>query len=204
MSTCSTNLRIPSHAYYQELVDEITSKYRIPSIDVYESDTSNACATIIPARYSDGVSRPIIAFNPRFVARLWRQSEWAVIAVFAHEVAHHYNLDLRKRKSLAFWNDPVSHKQELNADRFAGYVLRCKGASLNDSLDMYRAVPFVESRSHPNVRMRANAMRTGWNEAHCKFTPKRRVVQPSPASMNLNQALFGLAGIFLIGALIAD
>lgn len=174
MNSCTYNLR-PANPYYQNMVDKITAKLNMPPIEVYQADTANACATMYKSEIGQ---KPIITYNASFINRLQNLNIWAVYFVFAHEVAHHYNKDLHGQflSRLRGYNK-VSHRKELNADYFAGWVLRCEGARYSDASSFYDALPLHHSDSHPAGYLRKQAMTKGWNDANCKYAPPKRVVQ---------------------------
>lgn len=178
MSSCTYNLR-KSDPKYQYLVNRITKMAGMThSISVYAADTNNACATLYK-RCDNEPQKPIITYNPRFINNIRYYSDWAVIAVFAHEVAHHYNKDLygeyiAKLYGFGFSADINTkfHKQELNADRFAGWVLRNEGASLNEALELAHFLDENDTYTHPGVAKRILAIEQGWNEANNQLKPK--------------------------------
>lgn len=194
MNNCTYNLR-QANPYYQSVVNSITSKLNMNPIQVYAADTANACATL----FKNG--EPIITYNPQFIMDVQNHSLWAMYFVFAHEVAHHYNEDLYGH----FLNrlngiNPQSHRKELNADYFAGWVLRCEGASLYDARSLYEAMDMQESYTHPGAYQRKVAMENGWREANCQISPPKKVVsQPQTQSPDLADVFLGIGILALLG-----
>lgn len=174
---------------YQDLVNRLTEKVNLGFIPVYISyDIENAQAVFNP-----NTGQRYIQYNPDFIAELHSYSYWAVLMVFAHEVAHHYNHDLR---SNFFGRENTSHKKELNADWFAGWILFCEGASLDQATDVFEAYPFSESHSHPGANKRIAALTDGWRKANCRYNPPRKVTKPKD---NTGEILIGVAaGLALI------
>jgi hypothetical protein len=75
--------------------------------------------------------------------------------LIAHEVGHHFCGHL---------NSEPSHELELKADRFAGATLKLMGRTLESAL---AAVPLFDerpSKSHPEKRLRIEAITAGWND----------------------------------------
>lgn len=201
MNSCTYRLR-PSAPQYQNLVNRIVKMVGLDySIDVFASDTDNACATLFK-RNSDDSGKPIIAYNPLFIESIKRSSPWAVYAVFAHEVAHHYNKDLYGDYVAGLFGIPIdkkSHRQELNADRFAGWVLRYEGASLSNAMEMYQVIPFEKSYTHPSMELRMQAMKAGWIEANNKLIARQQLGNVKRNQANdVGNALLGIAALALI------
>jgi hypothetical protein len=103
-----------------------------------------------------------IAYNPKFMLRVKdrTKSDWGAISVLAHEIGHHlsgHTLIKRRR-------DP---QEELEADRFSGFILYKMGASLEEAKS---AINFVELNSdpetHPPKIERLIAITSGWLDAN--------------------------------------
>lgn len=185
---------------YQNAVNQITRRFNMGYIMVRPNPfIKNAHATT-----DRETGHLLIEYNPPFMARLESYSKWAVLMVLAHEVAHHYNLDLYGRFRGGYNSN---QKQEINADRFAGFVLRCHGANWDQATDVFEAIDFHRSDKHPDEASRVNALWKGWNEAECKINPPRRVVR-SNNNDDLGKALIGLGlgvlAIFGIAALASN
>jgi tetratricopeptide (TPR) repeat protein len=101
-----------------------------------------------------------------------RTSNWSSLAILAHEVGHHINghaIDITmyaggvvEAKSLA-----NKHKQELEADEFAGFVMAKLGADLNSALSFTNIFTDKEDTysTHPSKSKRVNAVRKGFMKA---------------------------------------
>jgi hypothetical protein len=166
-----------ANPFYQRVVDRITRKLEMNRIKVYRANVPNALATLFQSGSSDQ-GRPIIAYNPSFIKEVRHHSVWSMYFVFAHEVAHHYNQDLYGAFIGNGYNiNWQSHRQEINADYFAGWVLRCEGASLKDSLEVYDIVEFEESYTHPSEFVRRQALINGWRDANCRMAPPKRIIR---------------------------
>ena len=100
-----------------------------------------------------------IEYNPDFIGEMnkKRNPAWTYIFILAHEVGHHLNgHTIRKgRKELT---------AELEADEFAGFMLRKLGATLFQSRMAVQHIsnPVVTS-THPAGRDRIDAVERGWN-----------------------------------------
>ena len=102
-----------------------------------------------------------ILYNPTYITTLNRitKTKWAVMALLAHEVGHHLNgHTIRKGGS--------TPELELEADEFAGFILRKLGATLEQSQNVMHYIAKVkESKTHPSRDSRLLAIEKGWNKA---------------------------------------
>ena len=102
-----------------------------------------------------------ILYNPSFISWInnTTKDKWAAIALMAHEVGHHLNGHTIKRSG----SKPAL---ELEADEFAGFVLRKLGASLEQSQEVMKYIASAEaSRTHPARASRMTAIENGWSKA---------------------------------------
>ena len=136
----------------QEILDFIvmgTSGWRLLA-----SSQDKASASMDPV---SGERR--IVYNEDFIDDLTGESEsvWANVAILAHEVAHHLN------NHLEGGDEERRRIEELEADRFAGYILFRKGASEEATQRVFRALG--GGGEYPPVRDRVAAARNGWLRA---------------------------------------
>ncbi len=98
-----------------------------------------------------------IVYNEDFIRNLRGESDsvWANVAILAHEVAHHLNNHLQTGDS------ETRQIEELEADRFAGYVLFRKGASEEATQRVFRTLGGGRG-GYPPVADRVAAARNGW------------------------------------------
>lgn len=171
MTSCTYNLR-KGAVYYQNMVNRYKTMLNMHHpIEVFEADTDNACATLYK-RCSSEPQKPIITYNPRFIAHLHSVSPWAVNAVFAHEVAHHYNGDLNGAYLQRLVGNRINHKshrQELDADFVAGWILAFEGAPLSQTTLLYHLIAMPDTYTHPATHKRIEAARKGWLEAKLRL-----------------------------------
>jgi hypothetical protein len=159
MDTNKTGLRIaPLH--YQGLVNRITKlagfKHRLW---VYETSSVKTWNTHCKA----GV--PIIAYNPKFMARACKAGKWAVIAAFASEVIYHYNMDFHGKYICKYYDlkmGPGMYHRRMNMDYFVGRVLRHEGASREEAL----SVLLQTQESKFENREREQMLTAGWIAAN--------------------------------------
>ena len=102
-----------------------------------------------------------ILYNPSFIARInsLTKNKWAAMALLAHEVGHHLNgHTISKRGS--------TPALELQADEFAGFIMRKLGATLEQSQHVMNLIAKTEeSSTHPSKNSRKLAIEKGWNKA---------------------------------------
>ena len=142
----------------REVVQRIISLIGLPdtAFDVRESmDVANAEATT----ENQGKDR-IILYNPTWMSsfRSSIRTNWSDWVVLAHEVGHH----------VAFHMDPSfpNHEAELQADYFAGFILKRLGAPLPEvQLAMAMIGSDQPSASHPEKTRRVAAITKGWEAA---------------------------------------
>ncbi len=83
---------------------------------------------------------------------------WSELTVLAHEIGHHLNAHTLDGKG-------SRHDRELEADRFAGFVVSRLGGSLDSALMLYREFSEEGSRTHPPRAKRMEAVEAGWRHA---------------------------------------
>ena len=185
--------------FYQNAVNRMTQVLRMNQIEVYEGAVANAAATHTKKSLID-FGRPIIVYNPNFMAKMLRENKWAVYFVLAHEVSHHYNGDLHGNFMFTHKRvDERAHRQELNADYMAAWILRCEGASLAQTLAFYNAIDDYESYTHPSASERRQMAMKGWTEANCRFKPAPKVT-PKVKEPSFGEVLLGVSAVALAGA----
>ncbi len=102
-----------------------------------------------------------IAYNPEFMLRVKdrTKSDWGAISVLAHEIGHHlsgHTLITRRR-------DP---QEELEADRFSGFILYKMGATLEEAKSCASLVELNSNETHPPKTERLIAITLGWLDAN--------------------------------------
>ena len=80
---------------------------------------------------------------------------WRETGIMAHEVGHHLGGHTRT-------DNATQHAQELEADRFAGFVLAKLGASLPQATRWAQDLSEEGAESHPPRRQRLIAISDGW------------------------------------------
>lgn len=105
--------------------------------------------------------RRLVIYQPAFMAEIRQRtaSYWSLIGVLAHEIGHHANGHTLYRS----WG----HEKELEADRFAGFVMGRMGATEEQALSGIRIYGEpAATATHPAREERAAAVAAGWRAAH--------------------------------------
>lgn len=133
----------------EAVLDQVGISMNIPILEC--PNIENALAVTVPTQW--GRIR-YIAYDYVFLKEIEYDSrtKWSVIFVFAHEVGHHLHD-----------HTGSGHKGELEADKFAGFVLARMGASLKESIaGMHEIGSHHGSESHPPRDKRLQAIESGW------------------------------------------
>jgi len=103
-----------------------------------------------------------IAYNPKFMLRVKdrTKSDWGAISVLAHEIGHHLS-----------GNTLIKHKlnlqDELDADRFSGFIMYKMGATLEEAKSVINLVELNSNpETHPPKTQRLIAITIGWLDAN--------------------------------------
>jgi hypothetical protein len=103
-----------------------------------------------------------IAYSPKFMLRVKdrTKSDWGAVSVLAHEIGHHLagHTLIRKKR------DP---QEEIDADRFSGFILYKMGASLEEAKSCANLVELNSNpATHPPKTERLIAITIGWLDAN--------------------------------------
>lgn len=117
----------------------------------------------------DGYNRRYIYYNPEFMERIKdaARTDWAAMAILAHEIGHH----LQGHRTEDGGRTPqeeraIHYRQELEADKYSGFILRYLGASLREAQSAVAAYGDKDgSPTHPPMAARLEAIGAGWEEA---------------------------------------
>lgn len=130
------------------------------------AETANAEAQI----GEDG--QRYIFYNSTFMRELGAKTQkyWALVFVIAHEVGHHIagHLDFAGQ----------NHRVELEADRYAGFILGRMGATHDEAIAAVGAIGAgTGSSTHPPRDQRVQIVSLGWNDG---VGPARARPEPPP------------------------
>lgn len=148
------------------IIDEIVNLSGLESnfIVAEESRIENAAALVAnDKRY--------IFYNKDFIEKINNitNSDWAAISILAHEIGHHL-------QGHTISDSGSRPNQELEADKFSGFILNLMGASLGDAQIAIRKVaPENESTTHPARSKRLNAILEGFNNASKRLNKQTNV-----------------------------
>lgn len=136
-------------------IENILSYSGIPmNFEVYAANIENAVATIIN-------NKRYIIYDPNLFSIVDKNSNtyWNSMSIIAHEIGHHLSGHTMK-------NDIDSHKRELEADKFSGFILYKMGATLEQAIYTISLLGTeIDTDSHPSKYKRIEAITNGWNEA---------------------------------------
>lgn len=125
-----------------------------PNFQIKEANVKNAKAVIRD-------DHRLIIYNKDYIANIAKRGKtnWAGVFVLAHEIGHHLN-------GHTLYFDRSSYEAEIEADEFAGFVLRKMGASLKETQAGVSAVCKEKcTKSHPGKKARLKAIAKGWEKA---------------------------------------
>jgi len=123
-----------------------------------------------------------ILYNPEFISQVnsATKDKWACIFILAHEIGHH----LDGHTTLGVNSRP---EIELEADQFAGFVLRRMGATLEQAqLAMHFIASREASKTHPARMDRLEAIAKGWKKAEAQIAQISLKSLPSSQAANQN------------------
>jgi tetratricopeptide (TPR) repeat protein len=140
----------------QAILDKISAHTNlvipIEVVAVENTDNAEACP-------SDG-GKNYVAFKTEWLQGLYNETnnEWVIYAVLAHEIGH-----------FALGHEKVAYKPELEeqADEYAGRILAMMGASLENTLSVFRSAHLrgIAGGKYPTVNKRIAAAKRGWESA---------------------------------------
>jgi hypothetical protein len=117
--------------------------------------------------------RRLVLYQPAFMAEIRQRSGsyWSLIGVLAHEIGHHANGHTLYRS----WG----HEKELEADRFAGFVMARMGATREQALSGIRSYGDPAAKAtHPVREEREAAVEAGWRAAQPKLAQQAGTSAP--------------------------
>jgi hypothetical protein len=160
MDTSKKGLRA-APAQYQELVNRLTKLAGFKhTLHVYETTQNKAWQT----HNHNGL--PVIAYNPKYIEGVKKAGHWAVVALFANEIAYHHNMDFWGKYISEFYHIKTvspERRKRMNVDYFVGRVLRNEGASLGEALEVLALLG--KSKSDFVREEREEILTNGWKAA---------------------------------------
>jgi hypothetical protein len=157
--TTSTENTITLYYPRQREINQINSILKYSGLSsnfkIFGADIDNAIAIVIN-------NQRYILYDPKLLSYTDQQSGdyWSSMSILAHEIGHHLS-------GHTITNKGSNPNDELEADKFSGFVLYKLGASLSQSLAAMQTFGTTyETTTHPAKSRRLIAIEKGWNEAN--------------------------------------
>lgn len=128
------------------------------NFEIKAASVPNACA-VIKCDGSGNCDRYIL-YSQEFMESIksTTKTHFAELAILAHEIAHHLSGHTLTSKG-------SNYDMELEADKFAGFMLFKMGATIKEAKAAFITLPASGSDSHPPRSARIAAVANGWYEA---------------------------------------
>lgn len=151
-------------------IKPITDSELSPDINAYKTVVDVIRETglaqnfiIIPGDVKDVIAyiennERVLSYNPNFMKKVQNDSNWVGISVLARQIGHH--LGNHKIK-----DGKPSIEEELDADRYAGFVLQKMGASMQDAIHALEEGLKEKNDFQANKNKRIAALVEGFNKA---------------------------------------
>lgn len=123
--------------------------------------------------------------------------DWSSMFILAHEVGHHINGHTRDAALSKILDETSLEKQrqeELEADKFAGFVLAKLGATLEQTVAAVNLVSTNEDdlySTHPNKNKRLEAINLGYASSLPKISTNETTVEKSENKKTVTKSLYG-------------
>jgi len=154
-SSDSQTFKFPPDADAREIVRKMLSLIEAkPNFQLYASNVATVTAGFV------GKQRIVLYNQVLFGSRASDSKKWIGLAIFAHAVGHHVN-------SHSLTHDPDRRKAvELEADRFAAYILFKLGASAQQAAWALQSDEIAQEPAfYPSRSSRVDAVIAIWNSA---------------------------------------
>jgi hypothetical protein len=151
-------------------IKPITDSELSPDINAYKTVVDVIRETglaqnfiIIPGDVEDVIAyiennERVLSYNPNFMKQVQSDSNWVGISVLARQIGHHLgNHELKDGKPSA--------EEELDADRYAGFVLQKMGATMQDAIHALEEGLKDKTDFSVNKNKRIAALVEGFNKA---------------------------------------
>jgi hypothetical protein len=97
----------------------------------------------------------VLYYNPAWIARIDAGQRWQMLGLLSHEIGHH----LQGHTLLGTGSQP---KIELEADRYAGFVLAKLGATNSEATGLWQTLSDRSTSTHPGRTERVAKVLEGW------------------------------------------
>jgi len=128
------------------------------NFELKSATVPNACAVVKCDDYGD--CKRYILYSQEFMETLKNETRtnYAELGVLAHEIGHHLS-------GHTLTNAGSRYDTELEADKFAGFILYKLGASITEVKQCYSNLPSAGSSTHPPKSARIAAVSSGYYDA---------------------------------------
>ncbi|MBC7439607.1 MAG: hypothetical protein H7250_06460 [Flavobacterium sp.] len=168
LSEAKINLKVASEREIEQ-IKSILSYSGLPiNFDIYSADIENAVAVMID-------NKRYIIYDPRLLqyTDVNSNSYWSSMSILAHEIGHHLS-----GHTLNNNNDKLNN--ELQADKFSGFILYKLGATLIQAQTAINQLGTEQDTdTHPSKYKRMDIIKKGWEEA--SIQRYESAVPPAPA-----------------------
>jgi hypothetical protein len=118
----------------------------------------------------------VLEYNPEFMQTLEGDTNWHGISILAREIGHHLsNHDLK--------DGEASIEEELEADKYAGFVLQKMGASLDEAITALEKAVSENNASKSSLNARLASLSSGWKNSQSLSEDNNAII----ASVDNNQ-----------------
>lgn len=165
--------------YYKSILKEILKFSGLPALDIGLCSGREANQHVHNVKLNckqtcdcfGGCEDCLILFKEVYLddIRKLSNSSWPTVSVFAHELGHFV---LRHNTNVSSLTKPERHRQEKEADYFAGHLLGKMGASEKETLlVLEKHGDEYDTETHPNKRVRIREMKRGYLDASAYKPP---------------------------------
>lgn len=154
LSESKINLKVATEREIEQ-IKSILSYSGLPiNFDIYSSDIENAVALIID-------NKRYIIYDPKLLqyTDINSNSYWTSMSILAHEIGHHLS-------GHTLNNNDNKLNNELEADKFSGFILYKLGATLAQAKTAINQLGTEQdTETHPSKYKRMDIIKKGWEEA---------------------------------------
>lgn len=152
------------------------------NFEIRAASVPNAAAVIKCDRNGNNCNRYIL-YNQGFMEKVKDETKtnYAELAILAHEIAHHLS-------GHTISNTGSSYDMELEADKFAGFMLYKMGASIAETKQAFSNLPAQGSSTHPPRSARIAAVTNGWYDAKRNG---EKISYPTSSSLKVGSSYLG-------------
>jgi|TARA_B110000879_G_scaffold22306_1_gene28924 hypothetical protein len=149
------------------------------NFELKSASVPNACAVVKCDDY--GNCKRYILYSQEFMENIKYETRtnYAELGILAHEIGHHLS-------GHTLTNTGSRYDTELEADKFAGFMLYKLGATITEVKQCYSSLPSTGSSTHPPKSARIAAVSSGYYDAKRSGASVERTTSSSNTSSNNN------------------